>query len=198
MIWNTAQHDKGQECLHTQGKRIKYQLVMTHEAEFFSYSISIIACMKIRLALFSRGVAELWLGFFGLDSFDYEVSLYVMVTKKGISFSAIPNFNFVITLEVRESFTCDVNPPETTFPESTCWPIPCIGKHEMISVQIIYPGRPPDSMWLASVTSFDQTSNCHLRSPRTPHKTRPVWIPTRILTFTPVTSRTSLKMDETC
>lgn len=51
---------------------------------------------------------------------------------------------------------------------------------------------PPDSMLLASVTSLDQTSNCHLRKPSTPQWTRPVWIPTRMLTFTPVTSRTKL------
>lgn len=40
-------------------------------------------------------------------------------------------------------------------------------------------------MWLARVTSLDQTSNCHLRSPRTPQCTRPLWIPTRMFTFTP-------------
>lgn len=51
-------------------------------------------------------------------------------------------------------------------------------------------------MWLASVTSLDQTSNCHLRSPRTPQCTRPVWMPTRMFTFTPITSRTSLKIKQ--
>ena len=37
-----------------------------------------------------------------------------------------------------------------------------------------YPGSPPASILLASVTSLDQTSNCHLRNPRTPQWTRPV------------------------
>ena len=63
----------------------------------------------------------------------------------------------------------------------------------MIINEIVYPGMPPDSMLLAKVTSLDQTSNCHLRRPRTPQWTRPVWIPTRMLTFTPVTSRTKLQ-----
>lgn len=56
-----------------------------------------------------------------------------------------------------------------------------------------HPALPPASMWLARVTSLDQTSNCHLRSPRTPQCTRPLWMPTRMFTFTPVTSRTSLR-----
>lgn len=55
-----------------------------------------------------------------------------------------------------------------------------------------YPGMPPLSMLLASVTSLLHTSNCHLRRPRTPQCTRPVWIPTLMFTFTPITLRTSL------
>lgn len=55
------------------------------------------------------------------------------------------------------------------------------------------PGSPPDSMWLASVTSFDHTSNCHLRRPRTPHRTRPEWMPTRIFRLTSVDSTTDLR-----
>ena len=55
-----------------------------------------------------------------------------------------------------------------------------------------HPARPPASMWLARVTSLDHTSNCHFRRPRTPQCTRPLWMPTRMITFTPVTSRTSL------
>lgn len=51
---------------------------------------------------------------------------------------------------------------------------------------------PPLSMWLASVTSLDQTSNCHLTRPSTPQCTRPVWMPTRMFTFTAITSRTRL------
>ena len=35
----------------------------------------------------------------------------------------------------------------------------------------------PDSKWFAMVTSVLQTSNCHFRSPRTPHKTLPECIP---------------------
>lgn len=52
----------------------------------------------------------------------------------------------------------------------------------------VYPGMPPDSMWLASVTSYDHTSNCHLRRPSTPHRTEPEWIPMRM-------SRSNCKMN---
>ena len=57
-----------------------------------------------------------------------------------------------------------------------------------------YPGTPPASMLLASVTSFDHTSNCHFLNPSTPQCTRPVWTPTRMFsTSTPVTLRTKLQ-----
>ena len=56
-----------------------------------------------------------------------------------------------------------------------------------------YPAWPPASIWLANVTSLDQTSNCHFLRPSTPQCTLPLWIPTRMFTFTPVTSRTSLQ-----
>ena len=56
-----------------------------------------------------------------------------------------------------------------------------------------HPGTPPDSMWLANVTSSLHTSNCHLRRPRTPHRTLPVWMPILISTLNPVASRTNLK-----
>lgn len=61
-------------------------------------------------------------------------------------------------------------------------------------VFIFYPAWPPASIWLASVTSLDQTSNCHFRRPSTPQCTRPLCMPTRMFTFTPVTSRTNLHM----
>lgn len=54
------------------------------------------------------------------------------------------------------------------------------------------PGSPPASIMLASVTSLDQTSYCHFRSPRTPHSTRPVCKPTRMFRFTSVASATDL------
>ena len=47
-------------------------------------------------------------------------------------------------------------------------------------------------MLFARVTSFDQTSYCHFLSPSTPHKTRPVWIPTLIFSSTSVASTTDL------
>lgn len=56
----------------------------------------------------------------------------------------------------------------------------------------IYPGNPPDSMALASVTSLLHTSYCHFFSPSTPHSTRPVCMPTRMFRFTPVDSHTKL------
>lgn len=56
-----------------------------------------------------------------------------------------------------------------------------------------YPGTPPDSMWLANVTSSLHTSNCHLRKPRTPHSTLPVCIPILMSTLNPVASRTNLQ-----
>ena len=55
------------------------------------------------------------------------------------------------------------------------------------------PGTPEDSIWFASVTSSDQTSYCHLRSPKVPDITEPVWMPIRISTSTPVASRIKLK-----
>lgn len=62
-----------------------------------------------------------------------------------------------------------------------------------IDADLSYPAWPPASIWLASVTSLDQTSNCHLRRPSTPQCTRPLCMPTRMFTFTPVTSRTNLQ-----
>ena len=56
-----------------------------------------------------------------------------------------------------------------------------------------HPGSPPASITLASVTSFDQTSYCHFLRPRTPHRTRPVCKPTRMLRLTSVASATDLK-----
>lgn len=55
------------------------------------------------------------------------------------------------------------------------------------------PGIPPDSILLATVTSVDQTSNCHLFWPRTPPSTVPVCTPTRMSTSVFVFSRTYLK-----
>lgn len=55
-----------------------------------------------------------------------------------------------------------------------------------------HPGSPPASMLLAKVTSLDQTSYCHLRNPKTPHNTRPEWIPTRMFSCTSVASTTDL------
>lgn len=56
-----------------------------------------------------------------------------------------------------------------------------------------YPGRPPDSMWLASVTSCDHTSNCHFLRPITPQSTLPEWTPTLMLMSISVASRTCLE-----
>ena len=66
----------------------------------------------------------------------------------------------------------------------------------MMSMVVLrsYPGSPPASILLASVTSFDQTSYCHFRRPRTPQRTRPVWMPTRMFSWTSVASTTELKM----
>lgn len=61
--------------------------------------------------------------------------------------------------------------------------------------KLTHPGTPPDSMWLANVTSSLHTSNCHLRKPRTPHRTFPVCIPIRMSTLNPVASRTNLKQE---
>jgi hypothetical protein len=66
-----------------------------------------------------------------------------------------------------------------------------IGRH--LSCNWTHPGTPPDSMWLASVTSSLHTSNCHLRKPSTPHRTLPVCIPILISTLNPVASRTNLQ-----
>ena len=58
---------------------------------------------------------------------------------------------------------------------------------------LTHPASPLASMWLAVVTSLDQTSYCHLRRPRTPQRTRPVWIPTRMFSCTSVASTTWLQ-----
>lgn len=55
-----------------------------------------------------------------------------------------------------------------------------------------YPGTPPDSIWLARVTSSLQTSYCHFRRPITPHRTFPLWTPILMSTFTCVASLTAL------
>lgn len=59
-----------------------------------------------------------------------------------------------------------------------------------------HPAIPPDSMWLARVTSLDQTSNCHLYKPRTPHSTLPEWTPILMFKSTLVFSRTSLHREK--
>lgn len=69
----------------------------------------------------------------------------------------------------------------------------------IISEQILrfsHPGRPPDSMWLANVTSWDHTSYCHFCKPITPQSTFPLWTPTRMLISTPVASRSLLQGDK--
>lgn len=62
-------------------------------------------------------------------------------------------------------------------------------------VLFYYPGIPPDSILLATVTSVDQTSNCHLFCPSTPPSTVPVWTPTRMSTSVLVFSRTYLEQE---
>ena len=61
------------------------------------------------------------------------------------------------------------------------------------SYNAFYPGTPPDSIWFAKLTSSLHTSNCHFRSPITPHNTFPVWTPIRISTFVWVACLTALK-----
>lgn len=58
---------------------------------------------------------------------------------------------------------------------------------------LTHPGRPAASITLASVTSLDHTSYCHLRRPRTPQRTRPVCSPTRMFRSTSVASATDLQ-----
>lgn len=66
-----------------------------------------------------------------------------------------------------------------------------------IQKKSFYPGTPPASMWLANVTSCDQTSYCHFCRPMTPQRTFPEWTPTRMLISTPVASRTFLSHRQT-
>lgn len=63
---------------------------------------------------------------------------------------------------------------------------------EKIIILITHPGTPPDSMWLASVTSSLHTSNCHFLRPSTPHNTFPVCMPIRMSTLNPAASLTNL------
>ena len=60
-----------------------------------------------------------------------------------------------------------------------------------------YPGIPPASMWLASVTSLLHTSYCHFLRPSTPHSTPPVCRPTRMFSCTSVCSHTHLQPHDT-
>lgn len=75
------------------------------------------------------------------------------------------------------------------------WRLVCsvlLGEKDREWCRQTYPATPPLSMWLARVTSSLQTSNCHLRRPRTPQSTLPVCMPIRMSTFMPVASRTCL------
>ena len=53
-----------------------------------------------------------------------------------------------------------------------------------VTQSLTHPGIPPASSLLAMVTSLDQTSNCHFRSPSTPHSTDPECTPIRIASST--------------
>lgn len=85
-----------------------------------------------------------------------------------------------------------------TLDKQTALPLYCMDKEFCCYISFTnhyytYPGTPPDSKWLAIVTSSDQTSYCHLHNPRTPLRTIPLWTPILISTSTPVASRTSLQ-----
>lgn len=66
------------------------------------------------------------------------------------------------------------------------------GQRQEELYMLTYPGSPPDSMWLAVVTSSDHTSYCHLTNPNTPLWTLPMCTPTLMFRLTPVASRTLL------
>lgn len=55
-----------------------------------------------------------------------------------------------------------------------------------------HPASPPLSILFASVTSSDQTSNCHFRKPRTPQRTLPLCTPILMSILLPVASLTIL------
>lgn len=77
----------------------------------------------------------------------------------------------------------------------TVLPLHLITKERFcVHMCVSYPGIPPDSSLLAMSTSQDQTSNCHFRKPRTPHKTEPEWMPMRMSMSCFVRERTYLNI----
>lgn len=129
-----------------------------------------------------------------------EVGFYVVLLQVGISLSPSSRLHVIVAIQIIHSGLGDVNTPETrTTPinissehsfNTTHWFT--VGSDLTMMCRDTYPALPPASIWLANVTSLDQTSNCHFLSPSTPQCTLPLWIPTRMFTFTPVTSRTNL------
>lgn len=118
-----------------------------------------------------------------------EEGLNVLLLEVGVALPTAARLHFVVPIQVLQRGPGDVDAAawdRRVRPQLARWLPP------LTPWTRTHPARPPASMWLARVTSLDHTSNCHFRKPRTPQCTRPLWMPTRMFTFTPVTSRTSL------
>ena len=130
-----------------------------------------------------------------LAATEDQEGLYAVLLQVRVPLPSKTRFHLVVPIKILQSGFSDVDPPKKEektekFGTKSTW---AMFFSLYANSDFPHPALPPASMWLASVTSFDHTSNCHFLSPSTPQCTRPLWIPTRMLTLTPVTSRTSLQ-----
>lgn len=141
-----------------------------------------------------------------------EVGFNIVPLQVGVSLSSCSWFNVIVPIQIIQGGLGDVYAAETKCRFKKCSLLRLLCKTSAanqphfnrislweVKMEEVYwtnPAFPPASIWFARVTSLDQTSNCHFLSPSTPQCTLPLWIPTRMFTFTPVTSRTSLQKTE--
>lgn len=125
-----------------------------------------------------------------------QEGLYSPLLEIGVPVSAVSGLHFVFFRKMPQCLPCQMDSPEQEkricnvyllFYTEERW------KGILFTVKKKYPGIPPDSIWLASVTSLLHTSNCHFFNPKTPLSTRPVCSPTRMFNATSVLSQTILK-----
>lgn len=141
---------------------------------------------------------------------DDQISDHTMFLQVGVSFLSFPIFHLIGTIQVLQCHWCNVDSPgNEQFNQYMVLYEYQNGYSGVIKITLFYsangnrcffqfthPGTPPASIWLARVTSCDQTSYCHFWSPITPHRTFPECTPTRMLMSTPVASRTFLSCNK--
>lgn len=87
------------------------------------------------------------------------------------SINQATSFKIIQTFDFFEGSLTDMH---SSIVINFCW------QNRKKSTSRLYPGFPVASILFATLTSLDQTSNCHFFSPIRPENTDPVWIPTRI------------------